>query len=318
MVFTFLPSNQRFGPAPVSAITPQRLSGRIDCLSANWYPALRAHPGLLGAELRLRPVAAETSCSNGKASVPSWRSTIGRRMDRFDACPTARKDPGDNRVRVPHLPRAELVTAPYGRRYRWQCVEDSFRNLDIVGHPDRASDRLIDVGNGASSPAPNLVAEDPESPEPSHSDGTLRYHTSPFAMQIRYRRLLDHEVTFWRGDDERRMVEITPRTTGNESCRRLKELPADPNDVRSGAQRDPVQVDSRLASDRRLRVAKQALRLHSLIAHAARSECVMPTVGATQNAAEKSAANGALPRDARSAPEESVSLGGQPMHNASL
>ena len=251
---------------------------------------------MAGAELRLRPVAAETSCSNGNAGVPSWRSTIDRRMDRFDACPTARKDPGDNRVRVPHLPRAELVTAPYGRRYRWQCVEDSFRNLHIVGHPDRASDRLIDVGNGATSPAPNLIAEDPVSPEPSHSDGTLRHHTSPFAMQIRYRRLLDHEVTFWRGDDERRMVEITARTTGNESRRRLEELPADPNDVRSGAQRDPVQVDSRLATDRRFRVAR-ALCVFTHSAHAARSECVMPTVGTIENAAEKSTANDALPRD---------------------
>jgi len=165
-------------------------------------------------------------------------------MDRFDACPTARLHPGDNRVRVPHLTRAKFVTAPYWRRYRRQSFEDPFCNLDIVGDPDRDSDRLIDVGNRASSPTANLVAEDPESPEPSHSDWTLSYHTSSFAVQIRYRRLLDHELTFWRGDDERRMIEITPRTTGNESRRRLKEPSTDPNDVRFSTQQDPVQVDS--------------------------------------------------------------------------
>ena len=139
---------------------------------------------------------AQTSCSNRKARVPSRCSTIGRRMDRVDACPTARQDPGDNRVGVPHLPSTELVTAPHGRRNRGQRLEDSFCNFGIVGNPDRAPDRLIDVGNRAFSPAPNLVAEDPESPEPSHSDGTRRYHTSLFTMQIRDRRLLDHEVTF--------------------------------------------------------------------------------------------------------------------------
>jgi len=165
-------------------------------------------------------------------------------MDRFDACPTARLHPGDNRVRVPHLTRAKFVTAPYWRRYRRQSFEDPFCNLDIVGDPDRDSDRLIDVGNRASSPTANLVAEDPESPEPSHSDWTLSYHTSSFAVQIRYRRLLDHELTFWRGDDERRMIEITPRTTGNESRRRFKEPSTDPNDVRFSTQQDPVQVDS--------------------------------------------------------------------------
>ena len=43
------------------------------------------------------------------------------------------------------------------------------------------------------------------------------------------------------------MVEITPRTTGNESRRRLEELPTQPNDVRSSTQRDPVQIDGWLA-----------------------------------------------------------------------
>jgi hypothetical protein len=176
-------------------------------------------------------------------------------VDPYDTCPTACQNPGDNPVRVPHVARAELVSTPHGPWYGWQSLEYPSGDFDIMSDPDRASDRLIDVGDPAISPAPNLIAEDPESAEPSHPDGTLRHHTSPLAMQIRDRRLLNHEVTFWRGDDERRMVEITPGTTGNESQRSLKELPADPDDVRSGAQRHPVQVDSPLAPERRFRVA---------------------------------------------------------------
>jgi hypothetical protein len=55
---------------------------------------------------------------------------------------------------------------------------------------------VIDVGDPALTPEPNLVAEEPESAEPSHSDGTLRHNTSPLAIQIRNRRLLNHELTF--------------------------------------------------------------------------------------------------------------------------
>jgi len=58
------------------------------------------------------------------------------------------------------------------------------------------------------------------------------------------------------------MVEITPGTTGYKSRRRLEELPADPNDVGSSAQRDPIQVDSRLAPDRRFRVANRICVVH--------------------------------------------------------
>lgn len=196
------------------------------------------------------------------ASVPSGCSTIGRWMNHLDVCPSAGEGPGDNRVRVPHFARVELVTAPNGRRYHWQQREDSSGDLDVVGDPDRPPDRLIDVGNLAFSPTPNLVAEDSESAEPPRSNWTYRYNTAPFAMQIRNRRLLNHEAPFRSRDDEGRMVEITPRTAGNESRRGFEELPADPNGVRPSAQRDPIQVDGRLASDRRFRPAHRLRVVH--------------------------------------------------------
>ena len=53
------------------------------------------------------------------------------------------------------------------------------------------------------------------------------------------------------------MVGITPGTTGNESRGCRKEVPADPDDVRSRTQRKPVQVDGRLAPDCRFLVANR-------------------------------------------------------------
>ena len=132
---------------------------------------------------------------------PGARPLAGGWIDRCS--PRCAQDPGYDRVRVPHLARVEIVTAPHGRRYRWQRLEDSSGDLDIVGDPGRASDRLIYVGDPAVSPAPNLIAEDPESAEPPHSDGTLRHDTAPFPIQIWDRRLLNHEVTFWSGDNKR-------------------------------------------------------------------------------------------------------------------
>ena len=57
------------------------------------------------------------------------------------------------------------------------------------------------------------------------------------------------------------MVEIAPRTTGDKCRHRLEELPAEPNDVRSGTQRDPVQIDSYLVIYCRFQVAHTCLNV---------------------------------------------------------
>ncbi len=131
----------------------------------------------------------------------------------MSTCPAPSEDPGDNRVRGPHFARGELVTAPNGRRYRRQQLKESSGDIHIVVDPDRTADGLIDVGNLALTSTPNLVVDESESAEPTRSDWTYRPNTTRVTIQIRNRRLLDHTVTFWRRDDEHRMVEITPRPT---------------------------------------------------------------------------------------------------------
>ena len=198
---------------PVLSLRTSMAIDDDDPIGSN-VPSTRREPAV---SPRLDARLVEASCRDSKAGVPAGSSTIGWWMDLLDPCPATRQDPRDNRVRVPHFPCVELVAAPHRCRYRRQSLEDSSGDLAVLGDPDRAPNRLIDVGNAALPPTPNLIAEDPESAKPAHSDWTLRHHTSTLALQIRNRRLLDHEVTFWQRNDERRMVEIAPRTTGNES-----------------------------------------------------------------------------------------------------
>jgi hypothetical protein len=67
---------------------------------------------------RLDARLVEPSCSDRKARIPPGSSTIGLWMDCLDACPASRQDPRDNRVRVPHFARVELVAAPHRCLYR--------------------------------------------------------------------------------------------------------------------------------------------------------------------------------------------------------
>ena len=67
------------------------------------------------------------------------------------------------------------------------------------------------------------------------------------------------------------MVEIKARTPIKEGRGRLEELAADPHNVRTGAQRDPVEVDSRSPSSRMLRARAVALGRSWFAKHIARS-----------------------------------------------
>ena len=184
-------------PQGIDYSTSLRPSCRLDRTQGRH----RGAPPLLRVEVRNRFLQTAFTIwlrprpATARPTSPTGRSTMGRWMNGFGASPAAHQDPSDNRVRVPHFACVELVPAPHRCRYRGQSLEDSSGDLAIVGDPDRAPDGLIDVRNAALSPTPNLVAEDPESAEPAHSNWTLRHHTSSFAVQIGDGRLLDHDMT---------------------------------------------------------------------------------------------------------------------------
>jgi len=81
-------------------------------------------------------------------------------MHDFDVEAAADDQPGDQRVRVPHLARSKLVASPHRRRYFGHELEDPPGESRIVRQSPRTPHRLVDVRDHAVTPAPDLVPED--------------------------------------------------------------------------------------------------------------------------------------------------------------
>ena len=143
------------------------------------------------------------------AGVPARRPSAARQPDRLDVEAAARDQPRDQRVRVPHLARAELVASPDGRRHLRHELEEPPCAVGIVAQAARALDRLGDVRDDTVAPASDLVAEDPEAglldalpTGPSGDDAHARQGRPAD------RRLLDHVPGLRHAHLERGVVEV--------------------------------------------------------------------------------------------------------------
>ena len=135
--------------------------------TASWsVGGLMSHPG--GS--RSHTVV---SVRDDDARAPAGCAPLAWRLDRAGVDPAAREHPRDHGVRVPHLSRAELVTTQHGRRYASDCVEHALGAVLLVTEAARAVDGLGDIGDVATAPEPDLVAEDPKSARPPRADGAL-------------------------------------------------------------------------------------------------------------------------------------------------
>lgn len=74
-------------------------------------------------------------------------------------------------------------------------------------------------------------------PEPCRDNASTR------TVEIRYRRLSDHEMTIPGTHDQRGAIEVAPGPSARSRRNRLEQPAADPHDVRAGTERYPVQVD---------------------------------------------------------------------------
>ena len=70
---------------------------------------------------------------------------MGRKHDLIDRQAGARDQPGDDRVRVPHVASLKLVSPPNGRRDGGYEVEQAMSGLWIISHTHGTGDRLVDV-----------------------------------------------------------------------------------------------------------------------------------------------------------------------------
>src|SRR5918995_6264510 len=96
------------------------------------------------------------------ACAPAGGSSSEWGLDRLDIEPTARDQPRDHRVRVPHLACPQLVASPDGRRHLGRKLEQLPRAGGIVAEVERTLDRLSYVWDHAVAPASDLVTEEPE------------------------------------------------------------------------------------------------------------------------------------------------------------
>jgi hypothetical protein len=109
-----------------------------------------------GGQLRL------LAACHHEPGVPSRRTPCCRGLDRLGVHPAARDQPGDHRVRVPHVTGLEVIAAPHGRWYLRDEIEHPLCASSFVGQTPRAVNGLVDVGDSSVAPAPYLVAEDPK------------------------------------------------------------------------------------------------------------------------------------------------------------
>jgi hypothetical protein len=103
-------------------------------------------------------------------------ATVGKR-DRLDVEAGACEQPGDPRVRVPHLTCTELVATPDWRGNALSELKQTSRTFRVVAQPDRALDRSAMSGMTPSRRAP------PQSSSPRASPGPRRADDPPSASR---------------------------------------------------------------------------------------------------------------------------------------
>ena len=98
---------------------------------------------------------------------------MGRKGDVLDRQARARNQPGDDRVRVPHVAGLELVSPPHGRRDSGYELEQAMSGLWIISHAHGAGDRFVDVWDRSARPAADVVAEESQGTCEAAADGAF-------------------------------------------------------------------------------------------------------------------------------------------------
>jgi hypothetical protein len=165
-------------------------------------------------------------------------------MDRVDIEPAARDQPGDHRVRVPHLADPQLIASPDRRRHLGHQLEQAPRAVRITTEALRTLDRLGHVGDHAVTPTLDLVAEEPEATCSACPDRALGDDATLSAVARSDRCLFDHEPSLRQAHLECRVVEVAAIAPFEPRRQRLEDAPVQANRVATCAERQPVQVDA--------------------------------------------------------------------------
>jgi hypothetical protein len=176
------------------------------------------------------------------ARAPAGRTASTRRLDPVGIEAGAGEQPGDHRVRVPHLARVAFVSTPDQGGDVLHEIEDLRRSVRVLRHPDGARDSLRDVWDDAVSPPTDLISEETETSDEFRSDRSFQDDSPPLTLMIGDRRLFDHEAARRGGDNESRVIEIARTSSLKTRADHLEKPPAQPHDVLPRAQRYPVEI----------------------------------------------------------------------------
>jgi hypothetical protein len=121
--------------------------------------------------------------------------------------------------------------------------EDPLRASQVVRNAERAPDRLVRIGDGASAPSADLVAEQPEPSCPPRPDRALRDDATRPSALVWDRCGLDDEPAIGDAYLEGGVEKTVPWAMLDEGLDRLVGLSVQANHVAARTQRDPVEVD---------------------------------------------------------------------------
>src|SRR4051794_9984338 len=222
-----------------------RRASAFACLRASALrTAGRSHVPLSSSSLPSCPARDE------QPSLPARCAAPGRRPNRPGVDRAARDHPGDHRVGVPHLAGPKLIASPDGSRDLRDDVEHATSTVLVGGQSLRTVYGFGDVRNIPAAPEPDLVAEDPKSACPATADRALGHDAPVLAAPVVDRRLLDDVRRPLKRHLEGGVVEITRRTPLQPRHDRLVRATVEPDEMPSGAERQPVQVHCRRLSSR--------------------------------------------------------------------
>ena len=136
--------------------------------------------------------------------------------------PLRASEPGDGRVRVPHLAGAQLVAAPDGRRHRRHQLEQAAGAAGIAPRRRGLSTASSTSGMSPRASGGSRTGRAGSGPGPVRRPHPRRRHHAPSLAPDRG--LLDHESPLGHAHLERRVVEVAALSPLEPSRRPLRRL----------------------------------------------------------------------------------------------
>src|SRR5579872_3917055 len=170
----------------------------------------------------------------GDSRAPTRCPPVRWGFDRGGVESRAFEQPRDDRIRVPHLARSNLVAAPHQFWNARPELEDPSRGALVVAEAAWAVDRLTDVGDLTVEPPAQLPAEHPKPRRPPQADGALGDDASVCAMAVVHGSLLDDVAALWDVDDESRVIQVARRPPLDSRSDRLVDPAVETDEVAAG------------------------------------------------------------------------------------